>query len=120
MSLNIIAVIGVVLALAATAATYIFIMPNKKRAKLPSFCKFMHDLFNFKTLMLEKIIKILYIFLTFGSIISGILLLFLASIFWGIVVMILGPVVIRVVFELIMMRIIEVQNVISINRKLKK
>lgn len=38
---------------------------------------------------------------------------------YGILVMILGPIVIRLVYELLMMVIILIKNVISINNKLK-
>ncbi len=119
MSLNIALIIGLIAAVALTAASFIFIIPAKKRDSLPSFFKFLHDLFNFKSIMLEKIAKVFYVFLTIASVIVGILLIFGPSVLGGLGVMIAGPVVFRIFYELIMLKVIEVKNIIAINRKIK-
>lgn len=112
-------IIGIVVAVIATVCSYIFIIPEEKRENLPGFLQFVHDLFNFRAMLIESIARVLYIFCTFGSIAAGFLLLF-GSTFWvGLIVMIIGPLVLRMVYELIMLFVLMVQNTISLNRKIK-
>ena len=122
-------VIGGVLAVIATILAYVFIVPEKCREKLNAFGKFLHDTFNFKYLIVEKILQALYIFFTADMIILGFFMLFAApkdfygDRHWlggyGIMIMILGPIVIRLVYELLMMAVLLLKNVISINNKLR-
>ena len=122
-------IIAAVLALAATVLAFIFIVPEKKRPQLGAFGKFLHDTCNFKYLMVEKILQALYIFTTAATILFGVLMLFRTEYnYWtgervwmggiGLLIIILGPIVIRLSYELMMMAILLLKNVISINRKL--
>lgn len=121
---SVISIIGILLALAGTICLFIMVLPEKARAKLPPFMKYIHDFFNFKVLWLEKILKFLYTFTTLLSIVCG-LLMFIVGPFYdsdmmvsGLLVMLLGPVAIRIVYESIMLFIILVRNSNQINRKL--
>ena len=126
--MGIIAVIALILAVAATVLAFIFIVPEKKRAKLNAFGKFLSDTLNFKHLLIERILQALYIFSTAYVILSGFLMLFqfntgyYGDLQWnggiGLILMIVGPIVIRLVYELLMMSVLLVKNVISINKKL--
>ena len=122
-------IIAAVLALVATVLAFIFIVPEKKRPQLGAFGKFLHDTCNFKHLMVEKILQALYIFTTAATILFGVLMLFRTEYnYWtgervwmggiGLLIIILGPIVIRLSYELMMMAILLLKNVISINRKL--
>ena len=121
-------VVAAVLAVVATVLAYIFIVPDKKREKLNPFCKFLHDTCNFKYLIVEKILQALYIFMTVYVIMTGFFLLFTVREVWygerqwmggvGILIMVLGPIVVRMAYELLMMAILLVKNVMEINRKL--
>ena len=118
------------LAAVATVLAYVFIVPEKRRKKLNAFGKFLHDTCNFKYLIVEKILQALYIFFTLDTIILGFFMLFaapedfLGDRHWlggyGILVMILGPIVIRLIYELLMMAVLLLTNVISINNKLRR
>lgn len=119
MALNTALIIGLILALIATVLAYLFIMPAKARANLPRFFQRVHDIFNFKSLLIEKIIKALYVFCTLGCIGVGIFLLFGSNFVWGILLIIIGPLIVRIFYEFMMLFILLVQNVIAINRKLK-
>ena len=122
-------VIGGILAVVATVLAYVFIVPENRREKLNAFGKFLHDTCNFKYLIAEKILQALYIFFTADMIILGFFMLFAApkDFFgdrhwlggYGILVMVLGPIVIRLVYELLMMAVLLLKNVISINNKLR-
>ena len=122
-------IIAVVLAIAATVLAFIFIVPEKRREKLNAFGKFLHDLCSFKFLVVEKILQALYIFSTAFVILFGVLQLFnVQRDYWtgasrwmggtGLLCIIVGPIAVRLSYELMMMAILLVKNVISINRKL--
>lgn len=122
-------ILAVLVAIAATVLAMIFIIPENKRENLGSFGKFIHDLCNFKFLIIEKILKALYIFSTVFIIVFGFLNLFNFYTNWngdlrwgglmGIAYMILGPIVIRLTYELTMLMILLTKNTISINNKIK-
>lgn len=117
-------VAAVILAIAATVLAFIFIVPEKKREKLNAFGKFLHDTCNFKYLVVEKLLQAIYIFLTAYFILQGFFMLFQTSYgTWlggaGLAIMIISPIVLRLIYELLMMMVILVKNVIMINKKLK-
>ncbi len=139
MPITIAYIIGSVVALAGTIVAFIMIVPDKKRAGLNKFFKWLHDFFNFKSLWLEKILKFLYINATLSCIAVGFFMLFsgyesysYSSYFssysshsefhsfagFGALLIFLGPVVVRIVYEFIMLTILMVKNTIDINNKL--
>lgn len=123
-TLGTLGLIALVLAIAATVLAFIFIVPAKRRDQMGKFGKFLHDTCNFKYLIIEKILQALYIFATALTILIGFFMLFCTD--WngwmggkGILTMILGPIVVRVTYELLMMAVLAVKNIISINNKLR-
>ena len=122
------AIVAAVLAVAATVLAFVYLVPEKRREKMGNFGKFLHDTVNFKYLIVEKILQALYIFLTCFVILDGFFLLFKTVETWGgkrwmggtgLLMMILGPIVIRLAYELLMMMVLLVKNVIAINGKLR-
>ncbi len=119
-------VLGFIAALVCTVLILILVTPKSKRETLPSFFRFLHDLFNFKWLIIEKILKTLYIFNTIFLIAFGFFAIFEVGSYRGsyalvgLLIMILGPIALRIVYEIIMMSILLVKNVITINNKLKE
>jgi hypothetical protein len=118
-------VFAVLAAIAATVLAFIFLVPEKRRAKLNGFGKFIHDTLNFKYFIISKVLQAFYIFSTAFVIIGGFFMLFQTDFFgrwmggYSLLAMLLGPIIIRVVYELLMLSLLLVQNVISINRKLR-
>lgn len=121
-------VLAIVLALIATIAAFILILPDKKRASLPKIAQALHDFLNFKYLIIEKILKFMYVFATASTIVLGVFMLFSFQKVWGevkwqggsgLVLILVGPFAIRIAYEFIMMAILLVKNVTDINRKLK-
>lgn len=117
-------IIATILAIIATVAAFILVVPERKREKLGRFGKFLHDAVNFKFLIVEKILQALYIFFTALVILVGFFMLFCSD--WsgwmggkGILLMILGPIAVRLSYELMMMAVLAVKNIISINSKLR-
>ena len=124
--------LGIIFALVGAILSVVLITPENKRATLNKFFVFVHDLFNFKFLLLEKVLKFLYIFSTLSCIAIGFFMLFSGVQYGGyyyshyesfalqgLAVMILGPIVVRIIYEGAMMGILLVKNVIQINNKLK-
>lgn len=120
-------VLGFVGVVAAMICIYILVMPEKKYKTLPPFLKWLSDLFNFRTLWLEAILKFFYVLSTTACVIFGVLLLVsvvdayyykmnLAP--YGLLLLLLGPVVVRLVYEGSMMLVLLVKNVMDINKKL--
>lgn len=124
------AIFTVILALAATIAAFILLLPEKKQATLPKWAAILADILNFKYLLLESILRFLYIFMTAFCLIGGFFGMFrtvtnpwTGETTWigaaGLALMLLGPIVVRLSFEGLMMMILLVKNVIQINQKLK-
>lgn len=131
-TMGLVSVIGFVATIAAMILVYKFIVPEKRRPRLNKLGQFLHDAFNFKFLIIEKIMQFFYILSTVSVICYGVAMLFGINIFhseyynrtdWygfiGILIAIIGPVVIRLVYEALLMFILLVKNVIQINKKLK-
>lgn len=123
-TLGTLGIIAILLAIIATMLAFIFIVPAKRREKMGKFGKFLHDACNFKFLIVEKILQALYIFFTALVILVGFFMLFCSD--WsgwmggkGILLMILGPIAVRLSYELVMMAVLAVKNIISINNKLR-
>ncbi len=114
-----------ILALGAAIAAFILIVPENKGRQLTGFMRVLHDILNFKQLLLEKILKFCYIFFTVYATLLGLFSSF-EMFEWdagtGLLLMLtsltLVPLLIRVVFEMSMMLILLVKNVIDINKKL--
>lgn len=113
--------VSLILALIGTILLAILVIPEKRRDSLNSFFKAIADICNFKQLIIEKILKFLYTLLSLYIIVVGFFAIFSGdgeTALSGLVVMILGPVIIRIAYELIMMTVLLVKNVIDINKKL--
>ncbi len=113
-------------ALAATVLAFIFIVPAKKRDNLNKLGKLLHDIVNFRFLIIEKILQALYIFATAFTIFTGFFTMFMFNSYnygrvflTSIAIMILGPIAIRIAYEAMMMFILLIKNVIQINNKIK-
>ncbi|MBQ9428712.1 MAG: hypothetical protein IJU41_04110, partial [Clostridia bacterium] len=121
-------------ALAATVLAFIFVVPESKAVKKNAFLKVLHDILNFRYLIVEKILQALYILATAFTVLYGFFQLFSVTKeynYWtgsdtyrwnglqGLIMMILAPILIRVSYELLMMLVLLVKNVIGINNKLK-
>ncbi len=129
MPVNAAYILGILSAIAATVLAFIFILPEKKKAALPAVLQKIADILDFRTLFLEKIVKALYLFLTFACLCIGLFMLISVNYgfytdMWmggiGLLTMIVGPIVVRILFEITMLFILLVQNVMEINKKLSE
>lgn len=120
-------ILAIITAIAGTVVAFILIVPDKKRDGLNKFFKILHDIFNFKQLLIEKILKALYIFSTIYVIVLGVFYLitvqpgYSRSFYmggYGLLLIVLGPIVVRVVYEALMLGVLLVKNAIEINNKM--
>ena len=122
-----ISVLALVLAVVATVLAFVVVLSKKGRESQNPFMKSLVNVCDFRSLIIEKILKALYIFSTSYVILKGVLGIFdFGSYNYGlnlitsILTAVLGPIFIRIVYELLMLTVILVKNVIQINNKLSK
>lgn len=128
MSPDVALILGGIVAITLTVLVYVFIIPESKKDTLNPFFKFLHNLFNFKFLLLEQILKFCYVLSSISCICIGFFMLFSSVGYYyysqslalpGLVLMVFGPIFLRIVYESIMIMILIVKNVIQINNKMK-
>lgn len=135
MSITTASLLGLVFAIVATAVLYFLVMPLKRAGKLSPFFLALHNILHFKKLFIERILKFFYIFSTCVSIFWGFFLLFAqdeyssygyftshvtyeSTFAEGLVFLFLGPIVLRVVYELVMILILATKNIMELNHKM--
>lgn len=131
-TLPVVLVLGGLATVAAVILLYMFVLPENKRKELPEIGQKVADFFNFKELYIEKVLRFFYILLTVACIVMGASMLLGISHYdsfyrsyttwyggYGLLLMILGPIVVRLSFEAAMLFILLVKNVMQINNKLK-
>ncbi len=145
MSPSVVSALAVVLSIIGTILCIVFFLPRKNREKFGKFGAVINDFVNFKKLILEYVLKGLYILSTLFCFFSGFFTIFMVdtttrsvynsstystqlqtessmsgnNVLTGILIMILGPIVIRIVYELFMLMVVAVTNIVEINRKIK-
>lgn len=125
MSTALAGVLGGIFGLIVTILAFIFFLPEEKKEKFKDnkFLLWLHDVLHFKTLLIEKILRFLYILCTAAVIFAGFFMIFTkgnfgAHLLGGLLTMIIGPIVVRIAYELMMLAIIAVNNIIQINKKM--
>lgn len=108
-------ILTIIFGLAATILACVFCL-SKKWKHEGGFKQWLHEFVNFKTLFIDKIFKFLYILSTCCTFFFGFFTLFSEQFLAGLAVMILGPIAVRIVYELLMMFIIMVTSLTDINR----
>lgn len=126
-------VLGSIAALALTIFLYVKVLPRKLDGTFDNkYLQFLHDFFHFKKLYLEEFLKFIFTLATVACVTVGLFLILgyeerysyysgtrHESTFWyGISIMVGGPVSLRLVYEGLMMFILLVKNTMDINNKL--
>ena len=135
--ISVVSVIATILALAATIVMFILVFPQKRKDKLNGFFKTVRKLLSSEYLLIEKILHFLYVFSTILSILLGVLMLFWFETrysysyyydysssytrwygYYGITLLVFGPIMLRVIYEIFMMFINLVKNTMDIRNHL--
>lgn len=126
--------VALVATIVLTILAYKHIVPEKKRAGLNKLGQFLSDVFNFKFLIIEKLLQFLYVLCTIACVCFGVCMILGFSVYhssyfnetytewygiYGILFAILGPIAVRLAYESLMLGLLLVKNVIQINKKLK-
>lgn len=114
------AVLPILLALSGAILIYVLIMPKKKDGKLGNaFAQWLHDFFHFKKLYVESILRFCFCFLTLYCIFDGFVFIFTGSNpLLGLLGILVGPIAIRLGYEVVMMVLLGIRNIMEINNKL--
>lgn len=108
-----------IISLILTIASLIYVTPRRRAPYLSGFLLWLHGVFNFDSLLIDKILKFFYIFTTVFSVLGGFGLLFVRHMaLYGLILMVGGPIAFRLMFESFMLFIILVRNTTEINKKL--
>ena len=104
-------------ALIFTILIYVFILPDSKYATLNPFLRWVHEFFKVKKLWLESIVRFFYVFGCLFYMVGGIYVMFKFNFWAGFCMFILMPIVLRLLFEFLMMMILIARNVMELNNK---
>ncbi len=133
MNFGVAIVLGSIAAVVLTILMYVKILPRKMDGTFEKpFYQFLHDFFHFKKLYLEEVLKAIFTLATVACVVIGALLLISTYETWGyydtyrestapygLLILIGGPIALRLVYESMMMFILLVKNTMEINNKLK-
>lgn len=109
---------ALILSIIGGVLIYIFFLSQKENIKLSPFLKWLKDFLNFDKMMIETILKVVYLISTiFIILISFSFIAYDFSLFF--LTLILGPTLIRLVYELILINICIWKNTTAINKKMK-
>ncbi len=111
-------VVGFIVTIVLVVLLYMFVLPKDKRESLNPFLKIVHDILNLKGLLIETVLRFLYVFISVYFVVMGIVTFFTSPIA-GLGMLIFAPIITRLIFEGMMLVILLVKNVIEINNKLK-
>ena len=115
-----------VVAVVLTALLLVLVLPKQKDGHLPAFFQLLYDLFTPKALMIEKLLQVLYVFLNCLTVLFGIAIFFngffagFGRIVLGLVILVVGPVLLRVIHELLLLAVMQVKATREINQKLDR
>lgn len=96
----------------------IFVMPKRKDGKMNGFFQMLHNFFHFKRIYIVALLKFIYMLATIGLFCFGIAFMFTGvKDAWliSLVSIVAGNIVLRFTYELLLLAILLVQNVIDIN-----
>ena len=133
--------ISVILTIAATIAltalALIFIVPENKNIKFGKFGKLLHDFLSVKHLLIEYILKGIYVLATVFCVAYGVFMNILPEfairfdpfkfgvgwggpegILVGILFVVVGPLVVRVIYEIAMLFVLLVKNTMDIRNRI--
>ena len=112
-------IVSVILAIIGGIVLYFTFLSKKNEGKFTGFLGWLYDFLTIKKMMIENVLKILYIivalFVTLSSfgLISISFLAFLLT-------LVIGNVLTRVIYELLLVKLVICKNTTEINKKLNK
>lgn len=126
--LSIILPVSIVLSVVFTLFLLLRVLPEAYNGKRNHIFQFFYDVFTPKTLTIEKLLQVLYIFLTSTSILCGLFQIFswvgtsfgyyLRELIGGLVLVVVVPIILRLIHELLLLAVLQLRATRDINAKL--
>lgn len=111
-------IIALILSVIGGILMYIFFITPKKENNLSPFLKWLKDFLNFDKMMIEIILKVVYLISTIYVILTSIS--FIAYDFgMFFLYLVLGVIFVRLIYELILINVCIWKNTTAINKKMK-
>ncbi len=117
--LGIWAIVAFVLAVCGALVMYFWFLNKKNDGKFKGFVAWLYDMFSFKKMIVEALLKITYLFVTIFLTLYSLGLLFVTPL-PAILLLILGNLGIRIAYEFSLMMVMICRNTSDINSKLNK
>ena len=119
-----ISTICIILALIGAIVLFFTFLGARNDGKFTGFLGWMYEFLNFRKLLLEAILRVVYIVLAIWLVLVGLIYIFMGfgnfgqNFLGGLAIIILGNVFLRLCYEFVMLLVSSCKNVSDINRKL--
>ena len=112
-------IISIVLAVIGGIVLYFTFLSKKNEGRFKGFWGWMYDFLTFKKMMVEELLRVLYLIFAIAVTLSSFAMI--GTSFLGFILsLVFGNVVVRLIFELILVRLVICRNTTSINTKLSR
>lgn len=113
-------VVAVLAAIILGVVLYFTFLSKKNEGKYKGVTEKIYNFFSFNKFYTEEIMKLLYIVMAAVLVVVGVVMLFTYSLVGGLLILVLGNILLRICYELIMMFIILCRKTVSVDKKLDK
>ena len=113
-------VVAVLAAIILGVVLYFTFLSKKNEGKYKGVTEKIYNFFSFNKFYTEVIMKLLYIVTAAVLVVVGVVMLFTYSLVGGLLILVLGNILLRICYELIMMFIILCRKTVSVDKKLDK
>ena len=112
-------IVSVILAIIGGIVLYFTFLSKKNEGKFTGFLGWLYDFLTFKKMMIENVLKILYIIVALFVTLSSFGLMSISFLEF-LLTLVIGNVLTRVIYELLLVKLVICKNTTEINKKLNK
>ena len=112
-------IVSVILAIIGGIVLYFTFLSKKNEGKFTGFLGWLYDFLTFKKMMIENVLKILYIIVALFVTLSSFGLMSISFLAF-LLTLVIGNVLNRVIYELLLVKLVICKNTTEINKKLNK
>lgn len=112
-------IVSVILAIIGGIVLYFTFLSKKNEGKFRGFLGWLYDFLTFKKMMIENVLKILYIIVALFVTLSSFGLMSISFLAF-LLTLVIGNVLTRVIYELLLVKLVICKNTTEINKKLNK
>lgn len=112
-------IVSIILAIIGGIVLYFTFLSKKNEGKFTGFLGWLYDFLTFKKMMIENVLKILYIIVALFVTLSSFGLMSISFLAF-LLTLVIGNVLTRVIYELLLVKLVICKNTTEINKKLNK